>query len=308
MGLIYIIIVNYNAYKDTIECVQSIRKIKHRNLKIVIVDNNSTDNSVINLQSSLKDCIIIECKKNLGFAGGNNLGIKYALENGADFILLLNNDTLVEVNFLDNMLDSFKINSKIGIVGCKIMYYPKKNRIWYGGGTIDWTRFIARHFGNKEIDRGQCDKEKEIDFLTGCCMLIKNEVFKNVGYLSEDYFMYVEDVDFCVRVVEAEYKIFYNPKAVIYHKVGLSSGGEKSPFAIKWCTRNRIIFINRFGYKVSRLNLLYTKIFFYATRFIRYFQYSIYGKSEQAKAIKEGVKEGRFEVRVNTNRKIVNDD
>jgi GT2 family glycosyltransferase len=290
MPKIYVILVNYNGYKDTIECVQSIQNMNYENFKILIVDNGSTNDSIIQLKRAVNECFIIESKMNLGFAGGNNLGIKYALENGADYILLLNNDTIVDLNFLNNMIQPFKSNIDIGIVGCKIMYYPEKNIIWYAGGYIDWFRFVGMHFGLKEFDKGQYNDEKEIDFMTGCCMLIKKEVFKKVGLLSNEYFMYFEDVDFCVKVRERGYKIWYNPNAVIYHKVGFSAGGEESSFAIKWCTRNRIIFMNRHKNNVSRIKFFTSKLFFYSTRIIKCIQYDLKGDKERKRAIIEGIK------------------
>jgi GT2 family glycosyltransferase len=288
--LVYIILVNYNGYKDTIECVNSLKKINYKNYKIIIVDNASSDDSLNILRQKTNNSIIIESKKNLGFAGGNNLGIKYALNHDADYIMLLNNDTLVKIDFLDNMINSFNKNNKVGLVGCKIMYHPKKSIIWYGGGYIDWFKFIGAHYGMRQIDNGQCDDEKEIDFMTGCCMLIKREVFEKVGLLSEDYFMYFEDVDFCVKVRNGGYKIWYNPKAIIYHKVGLSSGGEESPFSIKWCTRNRLLFMNKYKENISGFMFMLSKKFFYTTRFIRCLQYIFKNKKDQSKAIMDGIK------------------
>lgn len=293
MPKVFIVIINYNGYKDTIECVKSLYKINYNNFEIVIVDNKSTNNSVDYLKKFLKGCILIESRENLGFAGGNNLGIKYALKNRADYILLLNNDTLVESNFLDEMLNSFCKDISIGLVGCKIMYYPEKNIIWYGGGKIDWFKFSGNHFGMREIDNGQFNQQKEIDFMTGCCMLIKREVFEKVGLLSEEYFMYLEDLDYCVKIKQANYKIWYNPKAIIYHKVGLSSGGEESTFSIEWSIRNRLLFMNKYRNKVTSFKFMFSKLFFICTRFIRYFQYILKGEKYKSKAIIDGIKSYR---------------
>lgn len=203
--------------------------------------------------------------------------------------MLLNNDTIVKPWFLNSMINSFNIDNRIGIVGCKIMYYPEKNIIWYGGGYIDWFKFIGAHYGMRQIDKGQCDNKKEIDFVTGCCMLIKREVFEKIGLLSEDYFMYFEDVDFCVKVKDAGFMIWYNPEAVIYHKIGLSSGGEESPFSIEWCTRNRLLFMNKYKNNVSRFRCMLSKIFFYSTRLIRCFQYTIIHERIKAVSIIKGI-------------------
>jgi GT2 family glycosyltransferase len=140
-----------------------------------------------------------------------------------------------------------------------------------------------------QIDEGQCDNQREIDFMTGCCMLIKKEVFQKVGLLSEDYFMYFEDVDFCVKIKNFGYKILYNPKAMIYHKVGFSSGGEESPFSIEWCTRNRLLFMNKYKNNVSRFRFMLSKMFFYSTRYIRFFEYSLKREKNKARAILKGI-------------------
>lgn len=292
--LIYIILVNFNNYNDTIKCLQSLQNINYKNFKILIVDNGSKNNSIEEISTYITDnVIVLKSKENHGFAGGNNIGIKYALENGADYILLLNNDTEVEVNFLSNMLKTAEENENIGLVGCKIKYYNNKKLLWYAGGEIDWFKFIGSNTGIKNYDNKMIDKKKEITFVTGCCMLIKREVVEKVGMLPDEYFMYFEDVDFCVRVKEAGYKIIYEPTAVIYHKVGLSGGGEESPFSIKWCTRNRIYFMNKYKHKVSKINFILSKLFFYTTRYIRIIQFYLKGDKKRANAIIEGLKEGR---------------
>lgn len=291
MPLVYIVLVNYNTYRETIECVNSLKKIQYRRYKIIIVENGSNNNSIEELKKEANDCIIIESKKNLGFAGANNLAIKYSVQQNADYVLLLNNDTLVEKDFLNKMLKSIQNENNVGIVGSKIKYYADKSKIWFGGGEIDWFKFIGVNLEMRNYDNGQCDVEKEIDFMTGCCMLIKKDVFIKCGLLSEEYFMYFEDVDFCVKVREEGYKIIYNPKAVIYHKVGLSGGGEESPFALKWCTRNRLFFMNKYSYKVNKISFILSKCYFYCTRGVRYIQYILKGEINKAKAISNGIKD-----------------
>lgn len=297
--LIYILIVNYNNYKDTIDCLMSLENINYDNYKIIIVDNSSTNNSINEIRKFINNfnnnnIILLKSRKNYGFAGGNNIGIKYALDHGADYILLLNDDTTVEPNFISNMLKTAEEDLSIGIVGCKIKYYQNKNLLWYTGGKINWFKFIGNNEGIKSFDNGNYNEKKEITFATGCCMLIKRQVFEKVGLLPVEYFMYFEDVDFCVKVQDAGYKIVYEPSAVIYHKVGISSGGEESPFAIKWMTRNRIYFMNKYKYKVSKFNFNISKLYFYSTRYIRILQFFLKGDKKRAHAIIEGIKEGKI--------------
>lgn len=293
MPLIYIILVNFNSYKDTIECVRSLKKINYLNYKIVIVDNNSKNDSVKELKKHLNDCIIIESKNNKGFSGGNNLAIEYSIKNGAEYVLLLNNDTLVNPNFLTNMINSYNKINNVGIVTCKILYYPEQNKIWYGGGKINWFKFIVEHYGMGEFDIGQTDLNKEVDFATGCCMLVKIDVLKKVGLLSDEYFMYFEDVDFCVRVKEAGYRIWYNHNAIIYHKVGQASGGEESSFSIEWCTRNRLFFMKKYKNRVPKFQYFLSLFFFYITRIIRYLEYKIKNDNDRANAILSAIRYSR---------------
>ncbi|MCM8709411.1 glycosyltransferase family 2 protein [Clostridium sp. SYSU_GA19001] len=292
MNKTIIILVNYNNFTDTIQCVNSLKKLTNKNYEIVIVDNGSQNNSVEEIKKSLPNIKLIETGKNLGFAGANNVAIKYGLENNADFYLLLNNDTIVEPDFLDNMMEIFKNYSKVGIVGSKIMYYGNKKLIWYAGGKVNWLKFRVEHFGLKEIDKGQYDNESEVDFITGCNMLIKKEVLENIGLLEEDYFMYYEDVDFCIKAMMKGYKLIYTPKAVIYHKVSVASGGEDSAFAIKWNTRNKIIFMNKFKKKVKLFSYLVSIAGISVSNIKKWIMYKIKGDYNRASALVEGTIEG----------------
>lgn len=287
---IYVILLNYNGYKDTLECVKSLKKVNYNNLNIVVVDNASTDDSD-SILSNNKEFVYLKADKNEGFAKGNNIGIEYAISNRAEYILLLNNDTIVEEDFLNQMISIFYEEERIGIVGSKILYYPQKDVIWYGGGYVDWFNFVGLNDGKGIKDNGNYDKVSEVSFITGCCMLIKTEVILKVGYLPEEYFMYYEDVEFCINVSDAGYRLVYNPKSIIYHKVSVSSGGEDSPFTLKWLTRNKIIFMEKYRYKVRNSKYLRAYIYFYLTRFIRIIQF-IFKNREKAKAIYSGIKEG----------------
>lgn len=241
--LVYIILLNYNGLKDTIDCVESLEKNTYKNYKIIIVDNDSADNSVEVLSSKYKAHTIMPTGDNLGFAGGNNVGIKYAMEKGADYILLLNNDTVVEKDFLSIMVDRVEENSEIGIITCKA-YYFNSNRIWYAGGDINTLKGNASHAGYNEIDNGQYDEEKYVGFASGCCMLLSRKAILDTGLMTEDYFLYYEDTDYCCRIKNSGYKIFYCPRAVIYHKVSASTKAS-SPMYNYYYTRNRCFFIKR---------------------------------------------------------------
>ncbi|SKA87522.1 hypothetical protein SAMN05428976_11011 [Clostridium sp. USBA 49] len=264
--LVYIILINYNGWKDTIQCIDSIRNIDYNNYKIVIVDNNSKDNSVENIKKIYPNITILEENVNLGFAGGNNEGIRYALQNNADYVLLLNNDTEVKKDFLSVLIERIKKEPKIGIATGKINYYDNKRIIWYAGGVFDKLKGNSYHIGVDEKDNNQYDEEKEISFISGCFMLIPSKVFNDIGLLSEDYFLYHEDTDFCCKIMSKGYKLFYYPKSIIYHKVSASTG-RKSKLYDYYYTRNRCILISKNlvgGYKY----IAYT--FFFVTRIVKF--------------------------------------
>lgn len=219
--LVYIILVNYNGFSDTLECIESIRNITYKNYKIIVVDNKSTDEPEKEQLLFLRaNTIYIQSESNLGFSGGNNIGIRYAKENNADYVLLLNNDTTVESDFLTKLVVAAKEKEDKGVFGCKIKYYWNKEQIWFDGGTFDFKTANTSHYHTR-VSNGAIE---EVTFLTGCLMLIPMEVLNGVGMLDETYFLYAEDTDYCCRVMEANYKLYYCPEAVIYHKEGASTG------------------------------------------------------------------------------------
>lgn len=296
LPLIYICLVNYNGYEDTIECIESLKNITYENYKIIIVDNASTDNSyeilkkLYNNYGIASGCDIIANDNNGGFSVANNIAIRHAIKNGAEYVLLLNNDTVVKPELLDELLKSFQRNKDAGIVGGKIYHYDNSSLIDHAGGDIDLVKYTTSHYGLNQLDNENYNFEKEVGFISGCLMLIKREVFEKVGFLPEEYFMYYEDTDFCLKAKEKGYKLIYNPKGVIYHKGAKSSGGSESVFYVEWSTRNRIIFMNK--YKTKGVLFIYSNIYFYFTRFVRLLQYTCKGDIKKSCALMKGIREG----------------
>lgn len=271
MKKISIIILNWNSWKETFECLDSILKTNKNffHLEIILVDNASSSSFDEKLREYAKkskerniNLAFIQNKENLGFAGGNNIGIKKALENKADFILILNNDTIVDKNLVINLLKSSEKDEKDGVIGAKI-YFAKgyefhKDRykkddlgkiIWFAGGIIDWNNVYSSHRGVDEVDVGQYDKRIETDFVTGCCMFVKREVFEKVGFFDEKYFLYLEDADLSMRAKKTGYRLIYEPKAFLWHKNAQSSGKPGSKTHEYYQTRNRLLF----GFKYTKL-------------------------------------------------------
>jgi len=271
MKKIAIIVLNWKQPKLTIETITSLLKIKHNsfNYEIVLVDNGSPDGSIKIFNQEYKNnklIKILDTKSNLGYAGGNNFGIDYAIKNKFDFIVLLNNDVLVNPNFLEELL---KESDNYDIIGPKIYFAPgfeyHKDRyqrndlgkvIWSMGGQMDWSNIYGSNIGIDEVDHGQFEKiTNKIDFISGCCLMASHQVFKTIGKLDENYFMYLEDVDFCQRAKNAGFKMACIPKSVIWH---INSGSTNGPGNLQnyFITRNRIYFAFKYAKPRTKFAIL----------------------------------------------------
>lgn len=244
---VFIILVNWNGKSVTLECLNSLAAVTYSNVKVVVVDNASTDGSAAEFKKRHPQVVILEQNENLRFAGGNNAGMKYAIDDGADLICLLNNDTTVDKDFLTHLVSRLQSDGKIGMVAPKVYYFDDPNRIWFAGGEISMWTGTMKHTGIRELDRGQHDAAREIDYASGCCILTKREVVEQIGMLDESYFMYGEDADWCMRARRAGYSICFEPKAKVWHKLSVASGGHLSLFKMK----NKFISNFRFFFRYS---------------------------------------------------------
>jgi len=277
-----IIILNWNRWKDTIECLESLYQINYPDYDVIVLDNNSENDSVSKVKEYCKGKIKVESKffsytsnnkpikifefkknilkneidkipsnhklilikndKNYGFAEGNNIGMKFALNNlNPNYILLLNNDTVVNKDFLKNLVNFAELNNDAGIIGPKIYYYDRPSYINSAGCKIIWHLGVGKHDGG--LDNGQFDEISEKDYLLGACLLINTKVIEEIGVLDSKFFLLFEDTDFCLRSKKAGYKVMFFPKSVIYHKEGFSS--KISPLSLYYMYRNRLLFIKK---------------------------------------------------------------
>lgn len=238
-----IIVVNWNRCKDTLACLASLSCLDYPAYTVIVVDNASRDDSVDRIRMAYPQTILIELEENLGFVGGNNIGMEYALEMGADYALLLNNDTEVAPNFLSELVIAAQTNDHVGIVGPTIYYFDRPNVIWSQGGEIDWSKGITSMIDIDKKDEGQfSDIPHAVDFVTGCSLMIKTSVIKEVGKLDERFFAYYEEVEWCVRVARAGYKLLQIPRAKVWHKISPERQVD-SPIVHYYMTRNRLLFL-----------------------------------------------------------------
>ncbi|MCE8424420.1 MAG: glycosyltransferase family 2 protein [Candidatus Methanoperedens sp.] len=242
---IAIILLNWNGKEDTIECLESLKQITYTNYEILLVDNGSTDRSVEYFRKQYPEIELIENEINLGYAEGNNVGIRVAIEKGADYVLLLNNDTVVDPEFLSELVKVGDSDRKIGFAGPKIYYYNyngRKDVINFAGGKLDMWRGISQHLGLNEIDIGQYNEIKEVDYIEGSCLLMRKEMLTKIGLLDRSFFSYWEDNDWCRRGYAAGFKSVYVPAARIWHKTSASNIGTAKLY---YLTRNRMWFMKK---------------------------------------------------------------
>jgi hypothetical protein len=222
-----VVILNWNNWPDTCSCLAMLPEISYpqESLIFVVVDNGSNDDPPPELRA-LESLELLELGENRGFAGGNNVGIDFALKAGCEYILLINNDTQITPDFLQPLLDVLELNSDVGIVSPKIYYVDPPNRIWYAGGKFHQPRILGELIGMDELDTGQYNRAGPVDFAVGACMLIKRDVFDYIGYLDDDLFFYHEDVDFSYRAAQAGLSTWYQPDSYIYHDVSHSTASN----------------------------------------------------------------------------------
>jgi GT2 family glycosyltransferase len=249
-SLVYIILLNWNQGELTLACLDSLAECSYPNIRIVLVDNGSTDDSLARIREKYPELEIIENGENLGYSPANNHGIEHALAHGAEHVLLLNNDTVVAADFLEPLVETAESSPHIGVVSPKIYYFDEPEQIWYGGGYIDWKTGLTAHRRVGQTDKQQDMAIEDVNFVSACAMFVKREVLESVGFLDERFFIYYDDTDWCARITQAGYRCLYVPQSRIWHKVS-SVMGVASPLTAYYMARNEILFIqnNTHGFR-----------------------------------------------------------
>jgi GT2 family glycosyltransferase len=241
-----IVTVTYNSAKVIEEFMASALAQEETCYKLYIVDNASTD-STLDVISNIQDArvIIIKNSENLGVAAGNNQGILASIAAGCEWVCLLNNDTVFGPEMIGT-LASEAVKLSADMIVPKMLYHDHPDRIWCAGGKFNRLRaYGSVHFGCDELDEGQYDFPKIVEYTPTCCMLINRSVFDKIGIMDETYFVYADDNDFCLRAKKAGIRLVYTPETRLYHKVGSLTGGKQSVFTVYYNTRNRAYYIRK---------------------------------------------------------------
>lgn len=304
-----IIILNWNSWQDTIECLKSIKNINYKNLEVIIIDNASYDISPekiiywciqsnipyerrilkienmvikticiqkdhINCDCAIENLVLLELNKNVGFCKGNNIAMEQAIANGADFLLILNNDTIVTPNFLKPMVEVAEKQNDAGLVGGIICYANRRDMIWFAGGTFNSYLKTHRSLESHSISEINPSEVIESEKISGCMMLIPKNVYINIGGFDEEYFIWSEDWDYSLRIKKAGYRMYVVSDALIYHKVGRSLGVMKS-LSYYYGTRNSLLLRKKHLSPAKRILFLF---FFILSRIIRYSWFGVNGR------------------------------
>ncbi|MEX1238609.1 MAG: glycosyltransferase family 2 protein [Cyclobacteriaceae bacterium] len=240
--LVTIITINYNQLKLTCELLDSLRKIAYPAVEIIVVDNHSKEDPTSVITEKYPEAKLIVSAENLGFAGGNNLGIKAST---GDYILFLNNDTEVHPDFLEPLVSLFESNAKAGAASSKILYHNSGETIQYAGSSsIDPFTGRSKSIGYGEKDNGQHNALRETELAHGAAMMVPRRAIDKVGLMPEFFFLYYEEVDWCESIKKAGYKIYFVPDSKVYHKESMSVG-KGSTLKTYYMTRNRVLYMRR---------------------------------------------------------------
>jgi len=228
-------VLNWNGRDLTLDCLFSLEKITYPNVKVYVIDNGSSDNSVTAIRNQFPDYEIIELPENYGFARGNNAGFELVKQK-ADYTIFLNNDTIVDPNFVEPLINAMESNSTVKQSTPKIFYADNLDYIWFGGGKVNlWAGWI-RHLGIRQKDSMQFSFDRNVDYATGCCVCMRTVDFESIGMFDESFLMYGEDVDLSLRFRKQGGQILFVPESKIWHKVSSSIGTQ---FSIrKWKRKN----------------------------------------------------------------------
>jgi GT2 family glycosyltransferase len=252
-GPVWVVVLNWNGEAVIRECLDSLLAMSHPNYRVMVVDNASSDGSPDVVAAEYPQVKLLRLPENLMYAGGNNAGIRAALSDGAEAVMLVNNDTRADPELLTRMASALWARPRAGVAGPKILYYDAPEVVWSAGGQVNVPLGVVRHIGIRRRDSGRYSVQREVDYLTGCCLLMRAEALESVGPLDTSYVIYSEDVDWCLRARAKGWKCVFVAEARLWHKVSFSSGGGLTPFKAYYKMRSNVLIFRRFARPINWL-------------------------------------------------------
>jgi GT2 family glycosyltransferase len=252
--LLFVIILNHHHYEDTLDCLASLYRNDYENIKTVLLDTVSARDMTEFIHRQYPQVQIIPLPDNLGYAGNNNIGIKLALAQGADWVLILNDDTELDAKCLSFLMETAALDPNIGIVGPMVYHFNEPDVIQSAGGILD-KHWNGIHLGQNETDQGQFPSAHAVNWISGCAILVRRALIEQVGMLDPDYFLYWEEIDWCVRARRAGWKIIHVPQAKLWHK-GVQRDYQPNPLVTYYSTRNHLFLLAK--HKASLGGWIYT--------------------------------------------------
>ena len=242
---VLVVVLTWNGREDTLACVESVLAQDYPRFRLFVIDNASSDGTAEALQQRFDNRIeILRQKENLLYAGGMNAGLERARQLGTEFVLLLNNDIVLDPGMLAALVRAAGADGRVAAAGPKIYYHSRPDRLWFAGGELSLWRGWPHHRGLRQVDRGQHDRGYDADYLTGCALLLRTAVLDEVGLLDTGYAMYAEDADWSLRARQRGYRLRYVPEARLWHKVS-ASAGARSLFKIRRRFRSQLRLLRR---------------------------------------------------------------
>jgi len=245
---IAVVLVSWNGAEDTLATLASLEGARAGlDVRPIVVDNGSTDGSAARLRRERPDVELIETGENLGFAGGNEVGIRRALADPeVGWVLLLNTDVAVDPGFLSPLLAACA-DPEVAAAGPKIFYFDPPDRLWAAGGRLRVRETVTEEWGRGERDGPRWDEARDVTYLTTCCLLVPRDALERVGPLDPAYFINVDDADWCRRALDAGYRLRYAPESRVWHKVAASTDGSYTPFKTFHTGRSNAVWVRRHG-------------------------------------------------------------